>query len=131
MFVKTVPEFHQIMSNKRSKIEISRGACTQPPLVCHMLCTLKPCHVCGGRDCVVNGSSVQRPGNKPSLLNFIDFSWEMITFTITIIVSVWDGGVQIMWEYVSSVHRFCLVWALVWAGSNYHISLLASPFFKC
>ena len=123
MFVKTVPEFHQIMSNKRSKIEISRGACTQTPLVCHMLCTLKPCHVSGGRDCVVNGSSVQRPGNKPSLLNFIDFSWEMITFTITIIVSVW-GGESKSCGSMLVVYIVCLVWALVWAGSNYHISLV-------
>ena len=69
-----------------------------------------------GGDCVVNGGSVQRPGNKPSLLNFIDFSWEMITFTI--IVSVWDGGSP----NCVGVRTSCV--GTGWAGSNYHISLV-------
>ena len=32
------PRFHQIVSNKRSKIKISRGSIPRTPLVCHMLC---------------------------------------------------------------------------------------------
>ena len=36
---KNSPRFHQIVSNKTSKIKISRGACPRTPPVCHMLCT--------------------------------------------------------------------------------------------
>ena len=33
------PRFHQFVSNKSSKIKISRGSIPPDPLLCHMLCT--------------------------------------------------------------------------------------------